>query len=200
MRTIVGLWRWRRNPLCRRSDRREAWLAVCAALLILVGAPLVGLLSANATHDALLRTAHDQQRERHHIWATAQNITARPPLNSEPDTATPREERTRVTAHWTGPDGSPHTGTVAVGHLVRPGSRFQVWTDDKGRLTDRPMSRRGASSYSMLAGLAAGAFVVCGVEVGRRLTVRLVLRRRYARWDEEWGRIGPDWGRAGTSN
>lgn len=200
MRTITGLWRWRGNPLCRRSDRREVWLTVCAALLIVVGAPLAGVLSANAAHDALLRTALEQQRNRHHIWATAQSIALHPPLNSEPDTATPREERTRVTAHWTGPDGSPHTGTLAVGHPVRPGNRLPIWTDDKGRLTDRPMSTRGASSYSMLAGLAAGAFVVCGVEVGRRLTVRLVLRRRYARWDEEWGRIGPDWGRADTSN
>ncbi|MDJ1131387.1 Rv1733c family protein [Streptomyces iconiensis] len=200
MRTIVGLWRWRGNPLCRRSDRREAWLALCAALLIVVGAPVVGLLSAEISHAALLRTAHEQQRERHHLWATAQHIALRPPLNAEPDTATPREERTRVTAHWTGPDGSPHTGTVPVRHAVRPGSRIQIWTDGEGHLTSRPMSTRGASSYSMLAGLAAGSVVVGGVELGRRLTVRLVMRRRYARWDEEWGRIGPDWGRTGTNN
>ncbi|WP_326685843.1 MULTISPECIES: hypothetical protein [unclassified Streptomyces] len=200
MRTIVGLWRWRGNPLCRRTDRREAWAALCAALLIAVGAPLIGWLGADAAHHALLRTAHEQQRERHRTWATAQHVNVRPSLDSNPETGAQGRERTRVTARWTGPDGTVRTGTVSVHREVSPGNRFQVWTDGQGRLTARPMSARSASSHSLLAGLAAGAFAVGGVEAGRRLTVRMLMRRRYARWGEEWDRIGPDWGRTGTSN
>ena len=62
------------------------------------------------------------------------------------------------------------------------------------------MSARTASSYAALAGLAAGAGAVGAMEAGRRLSVRQLLRRRYARWDEEWARIGPDWGRTGTNS
>ncbi|OEV30367.1 hypothetical protein AN219_11325, partial [Streptomyces nanshensis] len=91
------------------------------------------------------------------------------------------------------------TGVVVLRHPVEPGARFPVWTDAHGRLTSRPMSTHSARSYSLLAGLAIGALTAGGLEAARRLTVRLLLRRRYARWDEEWVRIGPDWGRTGTS-
>ncbi|MBQ0866025.1 hypothetical protein KBY17_20265 [Streptomyces sp. RK75] len=200
MRMIVGLWRWRENPLCRGTDRREAWLSLWAALLIALGVPLAGWAAADAAHGALLRTAHKQQHERQRIQATVQHVTVLPPLDSETETAAGAQNRNRVTARWTGPEGNTHTGTVMLRHPVEPGSRFHVWTDAQGRLTSRPMSARSARSYSLLAGLAAAAFAAGALEGGRRVTVRLLLRRRYARWDEEWVRIGPDWGRTGAGN
>ncbi|MFF9559217.1 hypothetical protein ACF1DY_25795 [Streptomyces albus] len=201
MRTIVGLWRWRGNPLCRRTDRREAWLSLWAAVLMVLGAPLVGLWTEEATQSALLRAAAEQQGDRQRTWATVLHVTVRPPLDSETETAAGRQQnRNEVTARWAGPDGAPHTGTVVLRRPIRPGDRFSVWTDGRGRLTSRPMSARGAASHSLLAGLAAGAASVAVLEAARRVAVRLVLRRRYALWDEEWGRIGPDWGRAGSSS
>ncbi|MBO8184248.1 hypothetical protein JW592_01945 [Streptomyces sp. DW4-2] len=200
MRMIVGLWRWRGNPLCRGTDRREAWLSLWAALLIVLGAPLAGWAAAEAAHDVLLRTAHEQQRDRQRIWATAEHVTVLPPLDSETETAAGAPNRHRVAARWTGSDGTPHTGTVVLRRLVQPGDRFHVWADSHGRLTSRPMSTRSAGSYALLAGLAAAACTTAALEAGRRVTVRLLMRRRYARWDAEWVRIGPDWGRTGTSN
>ena len=44
VRAIRGLWRWRRNPLRRTTDLAEAWLAFAALLLVLVGAPVVGVV------------------------------------------------------------------------------------------------------------------------------------------------------------
>nr|WP_243274764.1 hypothetical protein [Streptomyces albus] len=187
--------------MCRRTDRREAWLSLWAAVLMAVGAPLVGWWAEETARDALLRTVHEQQRSRQRTWATVQHVTVHPPLDSEADTAAGRQQnRNRVTARWPGPDGAPHTGTVLLRRPVRPGDRFPVWTDAGGRLTSRPMSARGAASHSLLAGLAAGAFTIAVLETGRRVTVRMAMRRRYARWDEEWGRIGPDWGRTGSSS
>lgn len=200
VRAIAGLWRWRGNPLCRRTDRREAWLTLWAALLILVGAPLVGWAGADAAHDSLLRTAHEQQHSRQRTSAVAESVTTRPPLDSDPEATGRRVDRTRVKAVWTGPDGNTHTGTVSLHRHVRPGDRVHVWTDEEGMLSTRPMSARSASSHALLAGLACGALAVGLLEAARRLTVRALLRRRYTRWDEEWGRIGPDWGRTGTSN
>ena len=84
---------------------------------------------------------------------------------------------------------------------MQPGERFRIWTDEKGRVVTRPMSARTASSYAALAGLAVAAGGAVGaMEAGRRLTVRQLLRRRYAAWDAEWARIGPDWGRTGSNN
>lgn len=199
MRSIVGLWRWRGNPLCRRSDRREAWLALCAVVLIVVITPAVGWLGTSAAHDALLKNAKEQQRSRHQVWATAESVQTRAPLDTDPETAAQSPERHRVVAHWAAPDGSSHKSTVATKHHVQPGDRFRVWTDAEGRVVKRPMSPGTASSYAALAGLAAAVGAAAAAETGRRLTVRQLLRRRYARWDEEWARIGPDWGRTGSN-
>src|SRR5207237_251923 len=43
MRTRVYGWRWRRNPLRRRSDVVEAWTVLVVAVLLSVVAPLVGV-------------------------------------------------------------------------------------------------------------------------------------------------------------
>lgn len=200
MRSIAGLWRWRRNPLCRRSDRREALLALCAALLIALGAPAAGLTGGLLAHETLLDIVREQHRERHTAWATVQQLVMpRPGLGTDPDAAAD-EDKHRVVAYWTGPDGATETGTTDAGRPVRPGDRFRVWTDDQGRITSRPLSEATASSQALLAGLVSAAAAAAVVEGGRRLAVRQLLRRRYARWDEEWARIGPDWGRTGSSS
>lgn len=201
LHTIAGLWRWRRNPLCRRSDRREAWLTLWAALLIALGAPAVGTLGGMLAHRELLEAIRAQESQRHAVWATVQQLVVpQPPLDSDADENPDTEDRYHVIAYWPGPDGATRTGTTDVGHRVRPGDRFHIWTDELGRITTRPMSDDTASSQAALAGLVAAVAAGAAVEAGRRLAVRQLLHRRYARWEDEWARIGPDWGRTGTSN
>lgn len=200
MRAIVGLWRWRNNPLCRRSDRGEAWLALGAMILVVVVAPLVGWLGASAAHSALMQNAEKQQRERHQVWATAESVHDRAPLGSDPESGSQSADRRHVVAHWAGPDGTSHKSTVVTRQSVQSGERFQIWTDDDGRAARSPMSEHTASSQAALAGLAAGTGTAAALEAVRRLTMRQLLRRRYALWDSEWSRIGPDWGRTGSSS
>jgi hypothetical protein len=200
MRAIVGLWRWRNNPLCRRSDRREAWLALGAMILVIVVAPFVGWLGASAAEGALLKNAEEQRQGRHQVWAMAESVQDRAPLDSDPESASQQPDRRHVVAHWAGPDGTSHKSTVTTRQHVQPGERFRIWTDAQGLATTRPMSPQTASSYAALAGLAAGAGVAGAMEAGRRLTMRQLLRRRYDLWDAEWSRIGPDWGRTGSNN
>lgn len=200
MRSIVGLWRWRGNPLCRRSDRREAWLALCAVILTVVITPVLGWLGASQTNSALLQNAKEQKHGRHQVWATAESVQTRAPLDSDPESAAHRPDRTQVVAHWAGPDGSSHKDTVSSKKRVQPGERFRLWTDADGQVVKRPMSAQTASSYAALAGLAVAAGAAGAMETGRRLTLRQLLRRRYAHWDAEWARIGPDWGRTGSNN
>jgi hypothetical protein len=200
MRAIVGLWRWRGNALCRRSDRREAWLALGAMILVVIVAPLAGWLGASAAHQALIKNVEEQKRVRHQVWAVAESVQDRAPLDSDPESAAQQPDRRHVVAHWAGPDGSSHKNTVTTRHGVQPGERFRIWTDDDGMVMPRPMSPQTASSYAALAGLAVGAGAAGAMEAGRRLTMRQLLRRRYALWDAEWARIGPDWGRTGSNN
>ncbi|WP_314173550.1 Rv1733c family protein [Streptomyces winkii] len=200
MRAIVGLWRWRGNPLCRRSDRREAWLALGAMVLAVVLAPLAGWLGGSAAQGALLENAKEQQRRHHQVWATAESVQDRAPLDADPESASQQPDRRHVVAHWAGPDGSAHKSTVTTQHKVQPGERFRIWTDARGMPANRPMAPETALSYAALAGLVTAAGAAGAMEAGRRLTMRQLLRRRYAVWDAEWSRIGPDWGRTGSNS
>lgn len=199
MHAIAGLWRWRRNPLCRRSDLREAWLALGAVLLTVLLAPCAGSLGMALADDSLRATIAEQQRTRHQVWATSESVHHRAPEDSDPESAAKPTGR-RTVAYWAGPDGSTHKGTVPTPRHVQPGERFRIWTNGRGTPTRPPMDPRTASSYAALAGLAACAAAGVATEGARRLVLRQLLRRRYEAWDEAWARIGPDWGRKGADS
>ncbi|MCX5554638.1 hypothetical protein [Streptomyces sp. NBC_00038] len=61
MGTKVRLWRWRRNPLRRRSDAAEAWVVLATGLAIAIGAPMAGAATAWTVQDSL-----DSQRQDRH--------------------------------------------------------------------------------------------------------------------------------------
>jgi hypothetical protein len=199
VRTVAGLWRWRGNALCRRTDRREAWLALCAALLIVLGAPSVALAVRAVAHAELTDAVRQQHQLRHPVRATVQQV-----LRDVPETEVDRPGSSthlhQVVATWRTPAGLRRTGTVGTDRRVVPGDSFRIWTDRRGRVTSPPMTVAGASSHAAVAGLVTGVVTGFLVEALRRCALRQLLRRRYARWEEEWARIGPDWGRAGTTS
>ncbi|MEV1067175.1 hypothetical protein [Streptomyces sp. NPDC050263] len=199
MRAIGGIWRWRHNPLRRRTDLVEAWVALSALLLILLVAPLVGSLVGAVAQDVLQRSVREQRESRHEVTATVVRKVDGSPLEADPETATGREARTRVVADWTAPDGSAQHGTVLAG-LKTPhsGDHFALWTDGRGRPTARPLDSATATTHAVLAGFGTALLTAGAVEAGRRLIVWRLVRRRYARLDQAWDRAGPDWGRAGT--
>ncbi|GHJ25807.1 Rv1733c family protein [Streptomyces hygroscopicus] len=196
MRMIWGLWRWRRNPLRRRTDLVEAWAALVAASLILLVAPAVGWMSGSLAHGALMKAAREQRAERHPLSATVLKVLPHPPIDSDPETASARDAQRRVLARWTGPDGSRHEGPLAARPDADPGERFRIWTDDHGRPVGRPLDAATATTHAVLAGIGAAAGTVIVVDGARRLVVWRLMRRRYVQWDIAWARAGQDWGRA----
>lgn len=62
------------------------------------------------------------------------------------------------------------------------------------------MEPGAATAHAVLAGAGAALLAAGLFEGGRRLVLRRMLRGRYARWDQEWARVGPDWGRAGADS
>ncbi|MFF5536692.1 hypothetical protein ACFY71_30235 [Streptomyces cinerochromogenes] len=201
MRALSGLWRWRNNPLRRATDLAEAWVALVALLLIAVAAPVTGCLVGAAAQDSLQRSARQQQHARHQVTATVVRDLGGTVPETDPDTSSAREARSRVLAHWTAPDGTRRHGPV-LADLKTPhrGDHFRLWTDPHGRITTRPLDSATATTHAVLAGFGAALLTAGLVETGRRITVWRLVRRRYARWDQAWDRAGPDWGKAGTGS
>lgn len=201
LRACGGLWRWRRNPLCRTTDRVEAWLATAAIVLILLVTPVVGAFVGTAAQDALRRAVRERHTSRHLVTATVVKKVAGSPLAPDPETATTRDRRSGVVADWTGPDRTDRQGTVMADlKTPEPGDHFTLWTDDQGRIVGRPLDTATATTHAVLAGVGAAALAAGVVEGARRLIVWRLVHHRYGRLDQAWDRAGPDWGRTGTAS
>ncbi|MEU0743389.1 hypothetical protein [Streptomyces sp. NPDC006134] len=201
MRAISGLVRWRHNPLCRTTDLVEAWVALAALLLMLLSAPVTGVLVGGATRGALQESVREQHASRQPVTATVVRELARTGLDIDPETGAAGDLRSRVLADWTAPDGTERHGAVTTTlRDPQPGDRFRIWTDGQGRTAARPLDSATATTHAVLAGFGAALVAAGGVETARRLIVWRLVRRRYARLDQAWDRVGPDWGRTGTGS
>ncbi|WP_327308226.1 hypothetical protein OG730_36265 [Streptomyces sp. NBC_01298] len=203
MRTAMGVWRWRRNPLRRQTDLFEAWVAFAALVCVLLVAPAIGCAAGLRVDGTLQRAVREQRQERHLVPAVVVRPTPDPLLGAATEPAAQRQapQRTQIVASWTAPDGSNHQGTVpAAEEPPHPGDRFRIWTDTHGRLVGQPLDPSSASFHAGTAGLAAALGIAALVETLRRLVVRRLMHRRYIRLDRAWAAAGPDWGRADAGN
>ncbi|MEU9162126.1 hypothetical protein AB0D29_17850 [Streptomyces sp. NPDC048424] len=204
MRTVMGVWRWRRNPLRRPTDLFEAWVAFAALVCVLMVAPAIGWVAGVRVDGTLQQAAQEQRQERHLVPAV---VVRSAPVSAEEVSAADASaqrtapRRTQIVASWTAPDGSSHEGTVpAAEEPPRAGDRFRIWTDAHGRLVGQPLDPSAAAFHAGMAGLAAAIGVAALGETVRRLVVRRLVHRRYIRLDRAWAAAGPDWGRAGAGS
>ncbi|MEU6819625.1 hypothetical protein ABZ921_03275 [Streptomyces atriruber] len=201
MRAIVGLWRWRHNPLRRGTDLVEAWLALAALLLIIVGVPVVGVFTASLSRDALLASVQQQREDRHAITGTVLRKVGSSPIDPDPETSSARDAHSRVLARWKAPDHTDHYGVVLSDlKSPDPGDHFRLWTDEHGRVVGRPLDGATATTHAVLAGFGVAAASVGLIEGSRRLILWRMVRGRHARLDRAWEKAGPDWGRTGTGS
>ncbi|KPC80879.1 MULTISPECIES: hypothetical protein [Streptomyces] len=203
VRAVLGIRRWRRNPLCRATDRHETWVALAAMLLMLLAAPVLGWKTGSLTDGALQRTVRAQHAQRHLTAAVvvrAASGTSR--YAQDPEAAvTEGSMRTSVVADWRAPDGTARTGIVSTASReTAPGTRIRIWTDERGHPVMRPMDTSTARTHAVLAGIGAALLAAGLTEIARRLVVWRMMQRRYARLDRAWAEVGPDWGRTGTGS
>lgn len=186
----LSLWRWRRNPLYRRTDRIQGWTAL--ALLLL--APVLGLAAAFAAKDAALAhyraVAEQQAQTRHLLDAT---LTHDAPRHPEPGSDEAKKARYPVTVRYAAPDGETRTAEADVLPGLSRGSTVGVWADARGAVTGAPMSadeiRSRAMGWAVIAFLAvavAGAAAYGAAALGLR-------RRNLADWEARWTRTAPHW-------
>ncbi len=200
VRAVVGVWRWRRNPLRRATDRREAWLALTTLLLMVAAAPAVGWVCGTLADDALQGTARAERAQRRPTTAVVLRAApAEPGFVTDAEGPSEHSARTTVLARWRAPDGAERRGVLAApSRSAAPGAAVRIWTDRAGRPVPRPMDTATARAHAALAGLGATASAAGLAECGRRLIVRRMVRGRYARIDRAWAAAGPDWGRTGS--
>lgn len=184
----VWLWRWRRNPLRRRADRVEAWLVLGTWLFTVLAGVLAGTTSARGVESGLAR---ERAEWRPAVALVTEKAPGTPARNGDGTAG----ERVWARVGWAAPDGSLHTGRTRVAPGSPVGTRVTVWNDLDGHLVTRPATAAQARLRAVLLGCLLGvsaAVVPCAA--GRLLRGRLE-RRRMARWDTEWARLGPIWTR-----
>ncbi|WP_405940281.1 hypothetical protein OG338_01405 [Streptomyces sp. NBC_00726] len=198
---MAGVWRWRRNPLRRATDRREAWLALAAFLMLVLAVPAVGWICGARTDGALQAAVRAQRADRHLTTAVVVRRVAGARHVSDPEISGGSMRRTEVVARWHTPAGAARTATVTTASRnASPGARVRIWTDREGAPALRPMDLPTAHTHAALAGFGAAMLSALLIECVRRLILRRMTRRRYDRLDRAWAAVGPDWGRTGTGS
>ena len=175
------------NPLRRRSDVIEAWLAPAAIVVFLILGPLVaGLVALGVRADNA--AAEHVQQSWHPVSAVLLRAAPGPEF-SDNGTNTWTEW---APARWTAA-GRQHTGNIPVPAGSRAGSTQTVWLDSAGHVRDPAMTGSelgGAIGTGILLALAALAVVIA---VAFRLAQRALDRRRLASWETAWLAVGPRW-------
>ncbi|MFL5995931.1 MAG: hypothetical protein ACJ736_16780 [Streptomyces sp.] len=184
-RTKKWFWRWRNNPLRRRTDIAEAWIMPALWTLVVVGGTVAGLATAHATDETLAQLRTD----RHSTYAV---LLADAPKHDSSWRSS--GDKVSATVRWTTPDGSPATGSTLVGTGLKAATRVVVWQNGRGALTTAPPSAGEAAVEAGALGTAAG-LALTGAVLGVGAVVRWRLdRQRIDSWGREWDLMGPQWG------
>lgn len=159
---------------------------MAAWLLTLLAGTAAGLTAARAVELGLAR-------ERAAARPVAGHVVAHAPGRSGARGST--GERVWAEVRWTAPGGSSRTGQVRVAPGAATGAPVTVWTDGHARLANRPATPTEATVRAAFIGTLAGAAAALVPFAASRLLLTRLERHRLSRWDTEWSRLGPQWGR-----
>ncbi|MDN3024201.1 hypothetical protein [Streptomyces sp. S.PB5] len=191
MRTRVRGWRWRENPLRRRSDVVAAWTALAVAVLLLVGAPLAGVVTARWAYDEAQATAASQRADRHSVQA---EVVGKGP-DRQPTAGSGRTHAYRTTVRWTEPGEGARTAAARVPAGARQGDVVEVWFDSRGRNVTPPPDDVSVWQYTVTMGVCGAGGAAALILLGHSVVRHVATRHRLAEWEEEWTRTEPVWTR-----
>ncbi|MFG3257581.1 hypothetical protein [Streptomyces sp. NPDC048172] len=181
-------WRWRRSPLRRPWDRRDAWLGLLSALALLLGAPAAGAVAGSVAYESAAAARHEQVRTYHAVTGKLLEDTS-----GTATRAMTGNKRVPARAKWRTDEGRSRTGTVFTRAGRHEGDRVRVWLSAEGRPVPPPATRQEALDSGVATGLAAGAFTAVLV-AGAWWWLRGRLDdARLAAWEREWDVVGPRW-------
>ncbi|GAA3959277.1 hypothetical protein GCM10022384_10110 [Streptomyces marokkonensis] len=186
------LWQWRRNPLRRRTDRLQAWVAVGLLLAVLAAAPAAMFAVGDAAHRHYRGTAEHETETRDHRPAVLMYDAPRHP---EPGSDEAKETRYAVKVRFTGPDGRARTGKTDVEPGLPADSTVLVWVDRAGRITEPPLTAEQIRSRAVGWAILAFLGVVLAGLAAHAVTGFVLRRRNLAGWDAAWAATAPRWSR-----
>lgn len=184
-------WRWRHNALRRRSDVVEAWTVLVVAVVLCVGAPLVGALAARWAYDEARATATAQRAERHLVRAVAVAGAG----SGSPSALGGRQHLYRVQVLWTEPGAGPRTATAHVPAGTRRGDPVDLWLDPQGRPVAPPPGENAVRQRTVAVGICATGVAAGVVLLARTAVLRAGVQRRLVEWERAWARTEPEWTR-----
>ncbi|MGV9726833.1 Rv1733c family protein [Streptomyces albogriseolus] len=183
-------WRWRPNPLRRRTDTVRAWLGLTVLLAVLAVAPVAAALVGDAAHRHYRDVARHQQQTRH---LTDAILVHDAPRHPEPGSDEEKKTRYPVEVRVVTREGRTRTTRAEVHPGLTADSTVRIWIDTAGEATDAPLTgkevRSRAAGWALLAaiGVALAGAAVHAVS-------GLVLHRiNLARWDAAWVETAPRW-------
>ncbi|MDH6553974.1 hypothetical protein [Streptomyces sp. SAI-041] len=183
-------WRWRRNPLRRRTDIAQAWIAVGLFLTVLAATPLATFLVGDIAYRHYEDSARHQHGTRHDTSAVLVHDAPRHP---EPGSDEAKKALYPVTVRFTDPHGRSRTAKTDVAPALAAGSTIRVWVDTEGRITDAPLTTRQVRDSTVgCAVLGAMAVPLLGTAAYAYVRRRLE-RHNLAQWDSAWARVAPRW-------
>jgi hypothetical protein len=186
----LRLWRWRRNPLRRRTDLAQAWIAVGLFLVVAAATPVAVFLTGDTAYRHHKEIARHQATTRYDTPAVLVHDAPRHP---EPGSYEAKKTLYPATVRFTDPAGTPRTAETDVAPALTAGSTVRVWVNADGRITDPPLTMEQVRDRAMgCALLAALAVPLLGAAVHGYVNRRLE-RHRLARWDTAWAEIAPRW-------
>ncbi|NUP16414.1 MAG: hypothetical protein HOZ81_09980 [Streptomyces sp.] len=189
MRSRVRGRRWRCSPLRRRSDVVEAWTVVAVIALLLVGAPLAGVIAAWWAHGDALTTAREQRADLRQVRA---EVIERTP-GTVPLPQGGRQLSAKATVRWTESEAGPRTATARVPAGTRTGHTVDVWLDAEGRSVPPPPDDAAVWYRSVTVGICATGGAVALTLLGHTAVRHTAMRRRLAEWEQDWARTEPGW-------
>ncbi|MFI1828197.1 hypothetical protein ACH41E_17375 [Streptomyces sp. NPDC020412] len=182
-------WRWRRNPLRRRSDVVDAWIGLLLAFLLFVGAPLAGALTGWAVHTQEAAQADRLRATSHSVQAV---VTDRLPRADADSQQVGGGVLLPATVRWTTADGT-RSGVAKVPAGTEQGGSVQIRVDDRGNVVPPVRSDVVIAADAIETGsvVTAATFLVVG---GARLTANaLSTHHHLVEWERDWVKTAPDW-------
>ncbi|MGW6022712.1 Rv1733c family protein [Streptomyces sp. NPDC055099] len=177
------LWRLRRNPLRRRTDLVQAWIAVGLFLVVLTATPAAVVLVGDAVRRHTEQIARHQADTRHRTTAVLVHDAPRHP---EPGSVESRNVQYPVTVRFTDRHGDTRTAQKDVEPALPAGSAIRVWVSDEGKLTGPPLTddevRDHTVGYAVMAAIAVPLLGAAAYACAHRRLERINL----ARWDADW--------------
>ncbi|MFJ3640528.1 hypothetical protein ACIPRD_12310 [Streptomyces sp. NPDC090108] len=190
-RTQARGWRWRPNPLRRRSDVVEAWTFVVVAVLLFVVAPLTGVAAGLRAHGTAEGHARTQRAERHAVRAVVLGRTD----EQLPLVRDDRRHPYRAEVRWSEPGTGSRTAAARVPAGTRADDVVTVWFDGRGRNVSPPPDAVAVWQHAVSIGLCAAGGAAGTVLAAHAVQRRVALRHRLDEWEREWALTGPRWSR-----